>query len=134
MNRSHRSGSPLTLCLILLLTFAFLSPLYHSHNHDEDHHLENSDAHDLRHDGAEHEDLSDNNPHNGSHLHIKKVIGRNDDHLRFTGRSLKADACAVSESFVITAQGSGMPEKYAQTSLFRSNAYNFTSGLSPPAV
>jgi len=129
MNRSHRSGSPVTLCLILLLSIAFLAPLYHSHDHATDHHPENGDDH-----VSFHEGLSVDQMHNGSHLHIKKDIGRTDDHLRFTSKTLKPDLCGITEFLVLTEHRSCTFEKHAQTFMLRSNTYDCLSGLSPPVA
>lgn len=130
----HRSGSPLTLCLVIVLSIVFLSPLYHSHDHAADHHPENGDDHASLHDGASHEGLSIDRLHNGSHLHIKKDIGRTDDHQRFTSRSLKPDLCAITEFLVLTEDRSCTFEKHAQTFMLRSNTYDCLSGLSPPVA
>jgi hypothetical protein len=117
-----------------MLSIAFLSPLYHSHDHAADHHPENGDDHVSLHDGASHEGLSVDQLHNGSHLHIKKDIGRTDDRLRFTGRSLKPDLCAVTELLVLAEHHSCAFEKHTQTSIFRSNTCDCLSGLSPPVA
>jgi hypothetical protein len=61
----HRSGSPLTLCLICVLSIAFLAPLYHSHSHTGDYHQGNSGDHVVLYDGSGHEGLSTNHQHNG---------------------------------------------------------------------
>jgi hypothetical protein len=134
LKSSHRSGSALTLCLVFVLSIVFLAPLYHSHDHAADHHPAVSDDHVSLHDGAGHEGLSVDQLDNGSHLHIKKDIGRTDDHLRFTSRSLKPDLCAATEFLILTGHSSCTFEKRALTFIFRSNTYDCLSGLSPPVA
>lgn len=130
----HRSGSPLTLCLICVLSIAFLAPLYHSHNHTGDYHQENSGDHVVLYDGAGHEGLSTNRQHNGSHLHIKKDIGRTDTHLRIESSSIKPDLCAATESPVFTGYLSCILRNHTKTLIFRSNSRVCLSGLSPPTA
>src|SRR4030066_1666667 len=101
---SHRSSSPLTLFLALVLSLAFLAPLYHSHDHAADYHHENCGDHMLLHDGSVHNGLSADQQHNGSHLHIKKDICRTGTHQRFKSSSLTPDLCAVIESPVFAQQ------------------------------
>jgi hypothetical protein len=134
LKSTHRSGSPVTLCLILLLSIAFLSPLYHSHNHTQDYHQEDSGDHVLLHDGSDHEGLSAGQQHNGSHLHVKKDIGRTDTHPRFEGSSLTRDLCAVTESSAFTEYLSYTLIKHTKALIFRSNSRACLSGLSPPAA
>lgn len=135
LKRSLRSRSPLTLCLVFVLSIVFLSPLYHSHDHDADYHPENGDDHVSIHDGASHEELSVDPLHNDSHLHIKKDIGRTDDHQRFTSRSLKPDLCTITEFLVLTEDRScTFNKKNAQTFISRRNTYDCLSGLSPPVA
>ncbi len=134
LKSSHRSGSPATLCLILLLSIAFLVPLYHSHDHAADHHPENSIDHVLLYDESVHDGLSADQQHNGSHLHIKKDIAGADTHLQFKSRSQKPDLSAVTELRVLAEHHSFAFEEHAQTSVFRSNSYDCPSGLSPPTA
>ena len=134
LKSSYRSGSTLTLCLVFVLSIVFLAPLYHSHDHAADHHPAVSDDHVSLHDGVGHEGLSVDQLDNSSHLHIKKDIGRTDDHLRFTSRSLKPDLCAATEFLVIAEHSSFTFENHAQTIIFRSNTYDCLSGLSPPVA
>lgn len=130
----HKTGSPLTLCLILLLSIAFLAPLYHSHDHAADYHQENSDDHMLLHDGSGHEGMSAGQQHNGSHLHIKKDIGRTETHLRFKSSSRTQDLCAVAESPVFAQHLSCTLVKQVKTPIFRSKSRACLSGRSPPTV
>jgi len=130
----HRAGSPLTLCLILLLSIAFLAPLYHSHNHAGEYHQKNSGDHFLLHDGSGHEELSAGQQHSDLHLHIKKDIGRTDTQLRSKSSSLKPDVSAATESPVFTEHLSCTFAKHNQAPIFRTNSYDCTSGLSPPTA
>ncbi len=134
LKRSHRSGSHLTLCLVFVLSIVFLSPLYHSHDHGADHHPLNGEDHVSIHNGTTHEGLSVDPLHNVSHLHIKKDIGRTDDHQRFTSRSLKPDLYAITEFLVLTEDRSCTFKKRAPTFISRSNTYDCLSGLSPPVT
>ncbi len=134
LKSSHKTGSPLTLCLILLLSIAFFAPLYHTHNLTGDYYQENSVHHVLFHDGAGHEGLSAGQQHKRSHLHIRKDIGRTDAHLRFKRSSQTQDLCAVTEAPFFTEQHSGALLKRDKTPIFRSNSRACLSGLSPPIV
>lgn len=132
--KKTKSGSGLTVSLILLLTIAFPAPLYHSHDHDGDYHQEYSDDHMLLHGVSAHEDLSAGERHNGSHLHIKKDIGRTDTRLSFKSSSSKPDLCFVTESPVITGHISCTFVKHTKTLIFQSNSRGCLSGLSPPTA
>jgi len=134
LKRSHISESTLALCLVFVLSIAFLAPLYHSHDHAADHHPAVNDDHVQLHEGSDHELLTPHEHHSDLHLHIKKDIGRTDNHLRFTGRSLKPDLCAVTELLVLAEHHSCAFEKHTQTSIFRSNTCDCLSGLSPPVA
>jgi hypothetical protein len=134
LTSSHKSGSPLTLWLVFVLCIVFLAPLYHSHNHVADHHPENSDDHVSIHDGAGHEGLSVDPLHNDSHLHIRKDIGRTEDHQRFRSRSLEPDLCAITDFLIIAEHSLYTIKKHVQTFIFRSNTYACLSGLSPPVA
>ena len=134
LKRPHTPESPLALCLIFVISIVFLSPLYHSHNHASDYHQENSGEHVLLHDGSGHEGSSPGRQHNGSHLHIKKDIGRTDSHLRFKSSPLTPDLCAVTESPVFIEELLYTLIKDAQTFIFRCNSLACLSGLSPPAA
>ena len=130
----HISGSPLTLCLICVLSIAFLAPLYHSHNHTGDYHQGYSGDHVLLQDGSCDKGLSANQQHNGSHLHIKKDIGRTDTHLRFESSSPAPDLCAVTESPVFTEYLSCTLIKHTNALILRSNSRACLSGLSLPTA
>ena len=108
-------------------------PLYHSHTHDADYHHEGSDDHVLLRDESLHEGLSTGQQHNGAHLHIKNTIGRTDTHLRFKNSSLK-QGFTVTETPVFTYYPSCSLAKHTQSRVFRSNPYEYLSGLSPPAA
>lgn len=125
----HSLGSFLNLCLIFVIGIAFLAPLYHSHDHAGDYHHENSGGHALLHGESDHEDLSGNEQHNDSHLHIKKDIGRTDTHLRFKNSSV---SCTVTESPAFTENLSCALIRHSKALIFRSNARACLSGLSPP--
>lgn len=133
LKRLHTS-SPLTVYLILVLSIVFLTPLYHSHNHAADNHQENNGEHVLLHDGAGHEGTSPVQQHNGSHLHIKKDIGRTDNHLRFKSNSLMPDLYAVTESPAFTEYLSDTLIKHTKALILRSNSRTCLTGLSPPAA
>lgn len=126
----HTTKSPLTVCLLLVLSIMFLAPLYHSHQHTGDYHQEYSDDHMLLHDRAGLKGLQ----HNSSHLHIKKDIGRTDTRLSYKSSSLKPALFFVSESPVFTKYLSCTFAKHAKKFIFRSNSRNCLSGLSPPAA
>ncbi len=131
---THRSASLLTLCLVLLLSLALLAPLYHSHNHTRDHHQEYTGDHVLLYNGSAHDRMSSSQQANGSHLHIKKDIGRTDTHLRFKSSSLTSALCAVTEPPVYTEYLSGTLINHSNPLLFRSNSRACLSGLSPPTA
>jgi len=131
---SHGSGAPVTLCLILLLSIAFLVPLYHSHDHAADHHPAVNDDHVQLHEGSDHELLAAHEHHSDLHLHIKKDIGRTDTSLRFTSRSLKSDSCAATELPVFTEHLSYTIVQQTQAPIFQNNSYDCLSGLSPPTA
>ena len=130
----YKARTPLTLCLILVLSIAFLAPVYHSHDHAGVYHQGGSDDHVLFHDASAPECLSVGDRHNGSHLHIKKDIGRTLRHEHFKGTSLRPDLCAIADSPVHTRHLTGIRSKYTQAVVFRSNAYDCLSGLSPPTA
>ena len=130
----YRSTSPLTHCLIFVLSIVFLTPLYHSHDHAADYHQENSDDHVLLHDVLVDDSLDTGQQHNCSHLHIKKDIGRTDTHQRFKSSSLTPDLCAVIESPVFTEHLSDIRIKHTKTLIFRSDSPYCLSGLSPPTA
>lgn len=130
----HRPGSPLTLCLILVIGIAFLAPLYHSHAHDDDFHHENGDGHDALHAGSGHEDLSAGRKHNKSHLHIKRDIARTDTQLHFKGKPVKTHLCAGTASSVLTEHIPCRHTGHDQALFFRSNSSACPSGLSPPVA
>lgn len=130
----HRPGSPLTLCLILVIGIALLAPLYHGHAHEDDLHHENGDVHDLLHDRSLHEGLFAGQKHIGSHLHIKRDIGRTDTQLHFKGKPVKTDLCSATASSVRAAHISCRHTGYAQTFIVRRNSSARPSGLSPPVV
>lgn len=132
--KKTKSGSALTVSLILLLTITFLAPLYHSHNHAEDHHQENNYDHVLLHDGSGHEGLSDSEQHNDPHLHIKKDVGITDTRLHLNGKSLNPDLWTVTGSPVSTEHISSTYAKHTQSPIFRSSSYDCLSGLSPPTA
>ena len=134
LKRPHTPESPLTLCLIFVISIVFLSPLYHSHNHASDYHQESSGEHGLLHDGSGHEGSSPGQQHNESHLHIKKDIGRTDTHLRLKNNSLMPGLSAVAESPFSTEQLAFTFIRDTQTFVFRSNSLACLSGLSPPAA
>jgi len=131
LERPHRSGSFLNLCLIFVLGISFLSPLYHCHDHAADNHDENSGGHPLLPEGSDHEDLSGNEQHNEAHLHIKTDIGRTDTHRRFKSG---ADAYAAAESPGFTENLLSALMRHSKTLIFRSNVRACLSGLSPPAA
>lgn len=131
---SHRSGAPVTLCLILLLSIVFLAPLYHSHDHAADHHPAVNDDHVQLHKGSDHELLAAHEHHSDLHLHIKKDIGRIATHLRVQRSSLNSYLCFVSESPVIYNDPAYHTVRQTQTLILRSNSYDCPSGLSPPAA
>ena len=122
------------LCLILLLSIAFFAPVYHSHDHAGVYHQGDSEDYVLFHDASAHECLSAGDQHNGSHLHIKKNIGRTWSHQHFKGTSLRPDVCAIADSPVHTRHLTCIRSKYVQAAVFRSNACDCLSGLSPPAA
>lgn len=130
----HISGSPLTLCLICVLSIAFLAPLYHSHDHAADYHQENGDDHVLLHDVSVDDSLDTGQQHNGPHMHIKKDIGRTDTHQRFKSSSLTPYLCAVTESPVFTEHLSCILIKHTNALTFRNNSRMCLSGLSPPTA
>lgn len=130
----HRSGSPVTLCLILLLSIAFLLPLYHSHDHTWDYHQENNGDHILLDDASVPNSLSVSQQNIGSHLHIKKDIGRTDTQLRLKSSSLTPDLYAETESNVFTEYISCTFVNHTKTLIFRSNSRACLTGLSPPTV
>jgi len=134
LKHPYRSGSPLILCLIFVFSIAFLAPLYHSHDHAGDHHRENGEDHALFHDVSVHEDLSTGEQHNGSHLHIKKDIGRTDRFLHLNGKSLNPDLCAVTASSVFAEHLTCRRAKHTRAFVFRSNTCAYHSGLSPPTA
>ena len=134
LKRPYRPGSPLPLCLTFVLCISFLAPLYHSHDHAGDYHQENGDDHALLHDVSVLEDLSTGEQHNGSHLHIKKNIGRTETSLRFKSSSLKQDLCVVTESPVFTEHISCTFTKHTKPLIFQNNSRARLSGLSPPTV
>jgi hypothetical protein len=117
-----------------MLGIAFLVPVYHSHDHTGVYHQGDSDDHVLFHDASAHECLSVGDQHNGSHLHIKKDIGLTWSHQHSKGKSLRPDVCAIADSPVHTRYLTGIRSKYARAVVFRSNAYDCLSGLSPPAA
>ena len=130
----HRPGSPLTLCLILVMGIAFLAPLYHSHAHDDDFHHESGDGHDVLHAGSAHEGLSAAQKHNTSHLHFKRDIARTDTQLHFKDNPVKTHPCAATASSVLTEHISCRHTGHAQALIFRSNSSARPSGLSPPVA
>lgn len=134
LKSTQRSESPVTLCLILLLSIAFLSPLYHSHDYTEDYHQENNGDHVLIDNSSVRDSLSSSQQNNGPHLHIKKDIGRTDTHLRFESSSLTPDLCAVTESPAFTEYLSCTLIRHASALIFRSNSRACLTGLSPPAA
>ena len=134
LRRPYRSGSPLTFCLIFVLSIAFLAPLYHSHDHADDYHQEHGDDHTVFHDVSVHEDLSTGESHNDSHLHIKNDIGRTDRHLRFNSKSLIPDLCTIASTPVSVGQRTGRRSKHSQQPIFRCSSYDCLSGLSPPTA
>lgn len=131
---SHRSGSLLTLCLILLLSIVFLAPLYHSHNHTGDYHQGCSGDHVLLQAGSCNKGLSANQQHNGSHMHIKKDIGRTDTRLSFNSDTLEPDLCVVTESPIFTEHISCTFAKHTKPLIFRYNSRACLSGLAPPTA
>lgn len=134
LNRLYRSDSPPPPCLIFVLCIAFLAPLYHSHDHAGDYYQENDDDHALLHDVSVHEDLSTGEQHNGSHLHIKKDIGRTDRFLYLNGKSLNPHLCAVTESPVFAEHLTCRRARHTRAFVFRSNTSAYHSGLSPPTA
>jgi hypothetical protein len=128
--RSPRSGSWFTLCLVFVLSIAFLAPLYHNHDHADDYHHENSGLA-LLHDGSDHDGLSENEQRNDSHLHIKKDIGRTGTHLRLKSSS---DLHAETGSPAFAEPLSHAHAKEARARIFQSIFYDCPSGLSPPAA
>ena len=134
LKNPHRSGSPVMICLVLLISMAFLAPFYHSHEHADDYHHESGDEHVLLHAGSAHEVLSTGLQHNGSHLHIKKDIGRTEMHLRFESSSLKADLYAVIDLSIFTDHLLCTLAEHTQSHIFRSSPCDCLSGLSPPAA
>jgi len=132
--KKTKSGSDLTFILILLITIAFLAPLYHSHNHTGDYHQGYSCDHVLLHDDSVHDSLPTGHQHNGSHLHIKKDIDRTDTHLRFKDSSLTPALFAVTEPHVFTEYLSCTLIKHTKALIFRNDSRDCLSGLSPPTV
>ena len=135
LKHPYRSGSPLILCLIFVFSIAFLAPLYHSHDHAGDYHQEHGHDHTLLlHEASALEDLSTDHTHTGSHLHIKKDIGRTETPLRFNGKSLNPDQCTIASIPVSVEQHTGRRSKHNQLPMpiFRSTSYDCLSGLSPP--
>jgi hypothetical protein len=117
-----------------VLCIAFLAPLYHSHDHAGDYYQENGNDHALLHDVSAHEDLSTSEQHNGSHLHIKKDIGRTDTRLHLNGKSLNPDLCTLTVSPVFAERLTCRRAKNTQAFAFRNNACSYHSGLSPPTA
>ena len=134
LKRPYRPGSPLPLCLTFVLCISFLAPLYHSHDHAGDYHQENGDDHALLHDVSVHEDLSTGEQHNGSHLHIKKDIGRTDTRLYLNGKSLNPDPCTVIGASVFAEHLTCGRATHTQAFVLRRNTCPYRSGLSPPAA
>ena len=135
LKRPYSSGSPLPLCLIFVLCIAFLAPLYHSHDLAGDYQQENDDDHALLHDISVHEDLSTDEQHNSSHLHIKKDIGRTDRFLYLKGKSLYPDLVALTGSPVFAEHLlTCRRTKHTRAFVFLSNPYAYHSGLSPPTA
>ncbi len=134
LNNTRIAGTPLALCLILLLSIVFLAPLYHSHDHAADHHPAVSDDHVQPHEGSDYELLAAHEHHSDLRLHIKKDIGRTDAYLRFKRSSLKSDLCAVTELSVFTEHLPYQTVRQTQTLILRSNSYDCPSGLSPPTA
>ena len=133
--RPYRSGAPLPLCLIFMLCVTFLAPLYHSHDHNGDHHQGNGDDHPVLHDVSVYEDLSAGEQHSGSHLHIKKDIGRTDTRLTFlNGKSHHPGLVGVIESSVLAEPLTCRRAKHTHVFVFPSTPCAHHSGLSPPVV
>lgn len=132
--RLRQSGSPFTLCLILVLGIAFLAPLYHSHAHAGGSHHHDDYDHVLLPDDSSHEKISDPQQ-NSTHLHIKKKdIARTDTHPNLSGKLRKTGVCGAAASPVLPGLLMYTRSKRAETLVFQSILFGCLSGLSPPTA